>query len=139
MKEEIVTHPGIISKIEKGIAEVSIIVNSGCASCSIQGSCTQSESKEKVIEVAVSPSDQFSTGQTVVVEMKQSMGTWAVLLGYFFPFLVVFISLIIFVSVGLDEGLAAILSLSTLVPYYFFLYLGRNYLSQRFTYSIRLD
>ncbi len=103
MNEKIVNHLGFIKNIQGRKAEVSITVNSACSSCEIKGSCGVSEAKEKIIEVNLMPSDRFEQGQEVMVEMKQSLGSWAVLLGYFFPFLVVVISLFSLVSAGVDE------------------------------------
>ena len=137
MNEKIVTHPGFIKNVEGRKAEVSIFVNSGCASCEINGSCSISDSTEKVIEVHLSNHEQFDIGQEVMVEMKQSLGTWAVLLGYFFPFLVVVISLFVFVAAGFSEGLSALLSLGLLAPYYLLLYISRGFFSKRFTYTIQ--
>lgn len=138
MSEVKITHPGIIKKLTADKAEVSIIVNSGCASCAINGSCSLSEVdvKEKVVEVKLADTDAFSVGQRVTVEMKQSLGSWAVLLGYFFPFLLVLIGLIIFVSVGINQGLSALLSIAILIPYYLILYLTRHSLQKRFTYTL---
>ena len=137
MNEKIVTHPGFIKNIEGRKAEVSIFVNSGCSSCEIKGSCSISDSKEKIIEVFLSASNRFNKGEKVMVEMKQSLGSWAVLLGYFFPFLVVVISLFILVSAGVGEGISALLSLGFLVPYYFVLFLARDFFRKRFTYTIQ--
>lgn len=136
MNQNVITHPGIIKSIIKNKAEVSIIVNSGCASCEVKGSCSISDAKEKIIEVNLSPGDHYSAGQQVMVEMKQSMGTWAVLLGYLFPFLVVLIALIVFTLIGIDQGLSALFSLAILIPYYLALYLSKNRLQKRFTYSM---
>ena len=137
MHEKIVTHTGFIKNVEGRKAEVSIFVNSGCASCEINGSCSISDSKEKIIEVSLSNTERYDIGQEVMVEMKQSLGSWAVLLGYFFPFLVVVISLFAFVGAGLNEGLSALLSLGLLAPYYLLLYLSRGFFSKRFTYKIQ--
>ena len=131
-----ITHPGVIKNLSISRAAVSIIVNSGCASCEVKSSCSISDAKEKIIEVSFASSDNYQEGQHVMVEMKQSMGTWAVLLGYFFPFLFVLIGLIIFTSFGLDEGLSALLSLGLLIPYYLFLYFTRNLLRKKFTYTM---
>lgn len=136
MKNETITHPGIIRKIGANLAEVSIIVNSGCASCSVKGSCSISDVKEKVVEVGLSGNDEFAVGQHVRVEMKQSLGSWAVLLGYFFPFLVVLAGLILFTTLEIDQGLAALASLGLLIPYYLVLYLTRNRLRRKFTYVL---
>lgn len=138
MKEKLVSHPGIISKLEDGKAEVTVITKSACTSCEIKGSCSISETKEKIIEVDLAPGDHFEKGMQVNVEMKQSLGHWAVLLGYFIPFLVVFGGLILFISMGMDEGLAGISSLLVLGLYYLVLYLMRGFLSTKFSQRIHL-
>ena len=38
-----VTHTGIVKEIGEGAIKVSIIVQSGCASCQIKGTCNISE------------------------------------------------------------------------------------------------
>ena len=137
MKKNIVTHPGIIKKVEGNKVEVAIMVTSGCASCEIKGACSVSDVEEKSVMVSVDNADKFKTGQAITIEMSQSLGTWAVLLGYVFPFLVLFAGLIIFINLGLDQGLAGILALSLLLPYYLTIYSLRNYLGSKFNYSIR--
>jgi sigma-E factor negative regulatory protein RseC len=133
-----ITHPGIVKSINNNKAEISIIVNSGCASCAINGSCSLSEIdvKEKIIQVTLTPESNYKVGQHVTIEMKQSMGSWAVLLGYFFPFLFVLIGLIVFISLGIDQGISALLSIGLLIPYYLVLYLTRHNLQKKFTYTI---
>lgn len=137
MKKNIVTHPGIIKKVEGNKVEVTIMVTSGCASCEIKGACSISDVAEKSVMVSTNNAEQYKVGQTITIEMKQSMGTWAVLLGYVFPFLVLFAGLIIFINIGLDQGMAGILALLLLLPYYLTIYLLRNYLGSRFNYNIR--
>ena len=119
------------------MAEVSVITHSACASCEIKGSCSIGETKEKLIEVEITPGEHYQTGQQVTVEMKQSLGHWAVLLGYFFPFLVVFGGLILFISAGLNQGIAGLLSLLLLAAYYLILYFLRGFLRSRFSQRIR--
>ena len=137
MKRNIVTHPGIIKKVEGDKVEVAIMVTSGCASCEIKGACSVSDVEEKSVVVKIENAKDFKAGQQITIEMSQSLGTWAVLLGYVFPFLVLFFGLLVFVNLGLDQGLAGLLALLLLLPYYFALYLSRNYLSSRFSYNIR--
>lgn len=137
MKNNVVTHPGIIKKIEGERVEIAIMVTSGCASCEIKGACTVSDIEEKSVMVNVDDSSRFKVNQSIIIEMKQSLGTWAVLLGYVFPFLVLFICLIILLNTGMDQGMAGILSLLLLIPYYFTLYFLRNYLGTKFNYNIK--
>ncbi len=137
MRNRIVTHPGIVKKVADNSIEIAIMVTSGCSSCEIKGACSVSDVEEKSVIVNTDNTDQYKLGQTITIEMKQSLGTWAVLLGYIFPFLVLFTGLIIFISLGLDQGLAGILALLLLLPYYLTLYVLRNFLDSRFNYSIR--
>ncbi len=137
MKNNIVTHPGIIKKVEENQVEVAIMVTSSCAHCDIKGACTVSEVEEKSVLIKVDDINKFKVNQSIIIEMRQSLGTWAVLLGYVFPFLVLFLCLIILLNVGMDQGMAGIISLLLLIPYYFTLYFLRNYLGTKFNYSIR--
>ena len=138
MREKLVTHPGIIKQISGGKAEVTVITKSACSSCEIKGSCNISETKEKIIEVELQPGDRYENGQQVTVEMKQSLGSWAVLLGYFFPFLVVVLGLVTFVSIGFNEGISGLLSLGLLGVYYLGLYSMKGFLKSKFSQRIRM-
>ncbi len=131
-----ITHPGYIRKVEGKKAEVVIISKSGCASCEISGSCSVSDMEEKIIDVDLNEGQNYETGSQVTVEMKQSQGTWAVLLGYVFPFLVVLISMILLSYLDLDEGLTGVISLSLLIPYYSILYYSKDLIKKSFTYRI---
>ena len=137
MKEKTVTHPGLIKSVDGSKAEVMVVANAACGTCEVKGACSVSESEEKIIEVDLMPGDNYSPGQAVEVEMKQSLGNWAVLLGYFFPFLFVLGSLIIFINSGIDQGLSGLLSLLVLGVYYLLLYLLRGFLKSKFTYNVR--
>ncbi len=134
--DKIVTHPGVIKQVDGNRVSVSVISKAGCASCQIKDSCSVGEVEEKVVEMELPRGFSFKEGQMVTVEMKQSLGTMAVLLGYFFPFLVVLLSLILFLNFGLDQGLAGILSLLMLVPYYGILYLLRDFFATKFQYNL---
>ena len=134
--EEKVTHPGVVKKIEGNKAEISVISKASCISCSLKNVCSVSDMKEKIIEVDLADLGQHNEGENVTVEMKQSYGTWAVLLGYFFPFLVLFFGLMIFLHWGLDQGLAGILAIALLIPYYAILYLMRDFFKKRFRYHV---
>ena len=138
MKENIVTHNGIVKEVQGNSIQVVIISKAACVSCEINESCSLSDMEEKMIDVDIFNDDrQFEVGQQVIIEMKESLGTWAVLLGYVFPFLLVFISLIIYTSIGMNEGLAGLFSVLILAPYYIILYLSRRFLRKKFTYQLQ--
>lgn len=137
MKNKIVTHPGIVKKVDGNKVEITIMVTSACAHCEIKGACSVSDVEEKSVMVTVDNPDAYKINQAITIEMQQSLGTWAVLLGYVFPFLVLFLGLILFIQLGLEQGLAGIFSLLLLLPYYLVLFKLKNYLGSRFNYNIR--
>jgi sigma-E factor negative regulatory protein RseC len=93
--------------------------------------------KNEVIEVSRGQSDHFSIGDHVEVLMEKSMGTKAVLLGYFFPFVLLLSTLIIALNIIDHEGFAGLISIAVLVPYYAILYLSRDKLKNKFRFRIR--
>ena len=135
--EEKVDHPGVVRKITGNRAEVSIIAKAGCISCSLKNVCSVSDVQEKIIEVELYPNYQVKEGDEVVIEMKQSYGNWAVVLGYLFPFLVLFLGLILFLQLGLDQGLSGVLAIALLIPYYGGLYLLKGFFRKHFRYYLK--
>jgi sigma-E factor negative regulatory protein RseC len=133
--DKIVTHQAIVKKVKGDKVEVSVVTQSGCASCQLKGVCSVGEVQEKVVEVEIK-GFSFKEGQTVTIEMKQSLGAVAILLGYVFPFVVMFLGLVVFLQLGLDQGIAGILSLLLLVPYYYGLYLSRGFFKKKFKYNL---
>ena len=135
LTEKSVTHPGVVKNVDGNKVRVSVVAQAGCAACQLKGVCSVGEVEEKIVEVEMS-GFSFKEGQTVTVVMKQSLGTMAVLLGYVFPFLVILSGLILFLNLGMDQGVAGILSLLLLVPYYGVLYLLRGFFRKKFTYNL---
>lgn len=136
-KENLITHPGTIQKIEGKKVFVRVLAQSACASCHVKGSCTVADLADKIVEVYPDSAADFKAGDEVTVAMKQSLGTQAVLLAYFLPFLLVIACLIIIIGITGKELLAGLVSLSILIPYYLGLYLLRNRMSKNFHFEIQ--
>ncbi|MFA8299378.1 MAG: SoxR reducing system RseC family protein [Hyphomicrobiales bacterium] len=136
-KVKSITHPGVIEAIEAEKITVKILSKSMCASCHAKGACTMADMEEKTIDVYNFSDTTYEKGQSVEVIMKKSMGPKAVLIGYFYPFLLVLIGLIVFVNIFPSEGLAGLLSLALLVPYYGLIYSLRERLKKKFVFSIK--
>ncbi len=136
MKENI-QHQGHISRIEGKSVFVTIISHSACASCTIKGVCNTGEMENKIIEVKNAETEKYQIGQQVNIYMAKSLGTKAVFLGYFFPFLVLLISLILLTYFLDSEGLAGLISLLILIPYYFVLYFFREKLGNTFEFRLQ--
>lgn len=132
-----IKHGGIIKKIDNRFYYVSIVSQSACNGCSAKGVCNVSDLNEEVIEVPKGLDTDFKVGDKVHVAMRKELGTRAVMLGYFIPFLLIVFTLIISLNILDNQGLAGLLSVGILIPYYFLLYRSKDKLKRTFTFSIQ--
>jgi len=134
---EEVTHSGIVQEITPdGKVKVSIISKANCISCQLNGVCSASDVKEKIVEVE-HYGGVLKIGETVNVALAENAGFRALFLGYFLPFLILFITLIVLTELNFHELTAGLISLATLVPYYFALYLLKNKIKKNFSFFVR--
>jgi len=131
-----IEHKGIVKQVDSEKVIVSIITNSSCASCQVKGSCTASEVEEKEIEVRKFDGI-YKVGEQVVVFLKESLGFRALFLGYLLPFLVLFAILVIAIFLGANEGVAGLLALGSLAPYYTIIYFLNKKIKKTFSFSIK--
>jgi sigma-E factor negative regulatory protein RseC len=130
-----IEHKGTVKEILDDLLLVKIVPESSCQSCRAKMFCG-ADGEEKIIEVS-SWDEDYETGESVMVMLKESLGFKALFYGYIAPFLVILFSIVFMLSLGLNEGLTAIISLLLLAPYYGILYLYKDKLKKEFTFSIR--
>ena len=130
-----IRHQGIVENINGTHLQVRIVQTSACASCSIKGHCSSADTKEKLIDV-IDESSSYQPGDRVWVTGELSMGVMAVLFAFIFPFLILIISLFVFMSIWNDELRSALCSLALLIPYYYILWLNKSRLGKKFSFSI---
>ena len=130
-----IQHEGIVQKTDEKSVIVKITSYAACSGCHAEGSCTMSGKEDKLIEVT--GNYNVNPGDSVIIMMKQSMGYNAILLSYILPLVAVFVILIILVSYSVSELAAGIFSLAILIPYYFLLYLFRNKIDKKFTFTLK--
>jgi len=131
-----ISHDGIIQKINEDSMDISIISMAACVSCHAKGACSASDMKEKIVPVKPIQGKDYHVGDQVTITIKQSVGTWAVLLGYVFPLIIVVASLIILSNIMNDEGIAGLISLLILAPYYLVLYVSRKKMADNFEFKL---
>ncbi|MCF8297069.1 MAG: SoxR reducing system RseC family protein [Saprospiraceae bacterium] len=131
-----IEHSGIITKIDDSTIYISIIAESACVSCSAKGMCNVSDMKEKIIEVSNHNYD-YKVGEKVTVVLEKSLGMKAVFYGYFLPLIIVVTSLIILTATSVNEGLAALVSIGLLIPYYIALNFNKDKLKKKFEFRIK--
>lgn len=131
-----IEHIGTIESIDNETIKVKIISQSACASCHAKGVCNAADMQEKIIDV-VKTNDDFAVGECVNVVLKESLGFWALFLGFVLPFLIILLTLIIVIYLTNNEGIAGLASLVILVPYYGILYLKRDQLKKQFSFTLK--
>ena len=132
-----IKHQGIVENINGSHLKVRIVQTSACASCSVKGHCTSADTKEKLIDVTDINAASYQVGDRVWVVGELSMGVMAVLLAFILPFLILVISLFVFMAVWNDELSSALCSLALLIPYYYIMWLNKSRMGKKFSFTIR--
>lgn len=137
MTNNTIDHLGVVESIEGSHLSVRIVQTSACVSCSVKGHCSSADSKDKIIDIIDETAPSYEVGEQVMVVGRTSMGMMAVALAFIIPFLILIISLFVFMAWIKSELYAALFSLLILVPYYFLLWLNKTRLKQQFTFTIK--
>ena len=136
MKEETISHEGIVTKITEDELEIRILAQSACAACHAKSACGMGEQAEKILTVPRPKDKDFTMMQKVKVTMAIGQGNKAAVLAYLIPIILLLAVLFSCLGLGLNEGLSALLGIAALIPYYIILYLKRDKLKKQFLYTI---
>ena len=134
--EETISHEGIVTNITDDELEIKILAQSACAACHAKSACGMGEQAEKTLTVPKPKDKEFALNQKVNVRMAIGQGNKAAVLAYLLPIILLLAVLFVCIGLGLGEGLSAIISFISLVPYYIVLYLRRDKLKRQFEYTI---
>ena len=135
-ENETISHEGIVSKITDDELEIKIMAQSACAACHAKSACGMGEQAEKILTVPRPKGKDFAINQKVNVKMAIGQGNKAAVLAYLIPILLLLAVLFVCLGLGLNEGIAALISIVALIPYYIVLYLRRDKLKNKFSYII---
>jgi sigma-E factor negative regulatory protein RseC len=127
-------HEGVISKISENSITVALKGNINCEGCKAQSACGVSDSNDKEIEIFNSH-QSFHLNEPVDVVLQSELGLKAVFWAYVFPFILLFIVLII-ASLFYKEWIAGLMALTVLAPYYLMLYVLKNTFQKAFQVKI---
>ncbi len=131
-----IKHSGVVENVLDGCVQVRIVQTSACAACKVAGYCNASESKEKLVDVYCTNTSDYKAGQQVMVTASTQVAAKALLMGFGLPFLVLVTVLFVVLQVTSNEGVAALSGLAALVPYYGVLYLFRDSIRDKLSFSI---
>ena len=127
-----IKHSGIINAIRGECVSVRILQSSACSGCKVASHCNSSETKEKIIEARF----KYKIGDHVVVVADISVGFRASIYGYILPLILMVVTLVLVIACGAGEGIAALSSLGILFPYYMALFLLKDKLKEKLSFSL---
>jgi sigma-E factor negative regulatory protein RseC len=130
-----IEHKGRIDSIDGNKIIVSFLAMSGCASCHAKGVCTAADMQEKSVDV-YDYTNQYQVGEEVNILLKQTLGFRALFLGYVLPFLLILFFLIVLTIITNNEAVSGLGALSVLVPYYIILFVMRDKIRKKFTFTL---
>ena len=134
--QETISHEGIVTKITDDELEIKILAQSACAACHAKSACGMGEQAEKILTVPRPKDQDFALNQKVNVKMAIGQGNKAAVVAYLIPIILLLAVLFVCLGIGLGEGLAALISIVALIPYYIVLYMKRNKLKRQFDYIV---
>ncbi|HSW60977.1 MAG TPA: SoxR reducing system RseC family protein [bacterium] len=135
MAQSKISHSGIVTSVDGKTAFVKIEVKSACSACHAKGLCSAADMAEKIIETV--SDEQLQTGDSVIVEMDEKLGFKAVFFTFVIPFILLVTALFAAWNITGSETVAAVASITVLVPYYFGLVLFKTYFKKNFVFTCR--
>ena len=131
-----IKHNGVVDRVEEGCVRVRILQSSACSACKVAAHCNASETKEKIIDVMDADASHYQKGDQVMVVADTAVGFRASLYGYLLPLILMVVTLVGVLAATHSEGLAALSALGILIPYYVLLFLMRNKLRNRLSFTL---
>lgn len=130
-----ITHEGVVTHVGEDIVSVLIVQHSACSGCHARGACTVSDQKEKIIE-AVTGGVDYAVGDRVMLIGSNGMA-WSALAYAFIVPLALCMAVLFIVAAAWGEGAGAVAVGALLVAYYIGLFLMRDRLKTKFTFTVR--
>ena len=99
--------------------------------------CNSSESKDKLIDVVSSEADSYRVGQDVLLTGSLEMGLSAVFWAYGAPLVLLITVLLLAFQLSGSEPVSALTALAVLTVYYCVLWLIKDRLARKFSFTIK--
>lgn len=132
-----VTHSGKVIGVFRDTVTVAVESSEACGSCASRSACSLGvQSNTRNILITTPNASSFSVGEIVRVATRTQMGLMAVALCYAVPAVVLVAVLAAAVLCGVSEGVAALISLGSVAIYYGILWLVRDKLAQKISFTI---
>ncbi len=134
--ENNIQHEGIVQSIDGLKVTVKMTVSSACAGCHAKGICGAADSRDKVVVAQNMSGADFSIGETVTVQLQQTLAMKAVVICYLVPFIVLFASFCLMYLVCDLEWVNVLTALSLTALYYIILWFFRKKIEKNVTFVV---
>ena len=134
--EKQIEHEGTVASICGGVMVVRIVASAACGACAAKSHCAPSGDQYRDIQVE-NFSDDFVSGERVMVVMRQSSGFQALCIGYIFPFVACLTTLIVVYQITRNEFASGLSALLLLIPYYLIVKLLNKKISKNFGFTVK--
>ena len=135
-----ITHKGTVINIFRDTVTVAVESSEACGGCSSKSACSLgTQSGTRNILITTPEAEQYSVGERVVVATKMPMGLMAVFYSYLLPAIVLVATLAAVVGLGGSEEVAAIASLAAVALYYTALWIARERISRKISFTIHKE
>ncbi|MBQ9962150.1 MAG: SoxR reducing system RseC family protein [Alistipes sp.] len=132
-----VIHSGKVIGVFRDTVTVAVESSEACGSCASRSACSLGvQSNTRNILITTPDASSFSVGEIVRVATRTQMGLMAVALCYAMPAVVLVAVLAAAVLCGVSEGVAALISLGSVAIYFGILWLVRDKLAQKISFTI---
>ncbi len=131
-----ILHPGKILAIEQDQIRVSFTTQGACGGCAARSKCGMVDSSQREVVVAAQRGVSYQIGQEVNVSISYQMGVMSVVVAYIIPLIVLIAILAVAVHLGVNEGIAALISLGSVALYFVGVYLLRSRLDKQIKFTI---
>ena len=137
--KDTIEHQGVIESIDGSHIRVNIVQQAACGACKVKSMCSQSEQKEKIVDVyEADASSRRSVGDGVTVCGTLTMGKQAVLLAFTIPLAITVVWMFVALAwLKMDELQAVVLLCGPLLVYFFWMYVMRDKIAKRFAFWIK--
>jgi len=131
-----ISHYGKVINIKNNKLQVQITRYSACHNCDARHGCGLMDCQNKIIDIETDKIKTFKIGDDVLINMEQNQATYAIILGYILPLIIMVSALIITYSLSSDQLKSGISAIIILIPYYLWLFLNRKRLAHKFRFTV---
>lgn len=131
-----IRHKAKIVQVNANSVEAEIEVKSACAQCALQKACQMHEVSQRKIIIPLEQSKTYHEGEAVEVAISLDEGMLAAFYAYILPLILVLLTLFISLISGASEIISGICSIIVLIPYYFGVFLKKNFFARKLNFKI---